>query len=112
MTLAAWIAEARRLRAICRASSPLYERRARHWSALSLGAIRAGDRESIANLLSLLQDPDNRASPWGRPGRGHRGGTQWEWVNVEARNRIARLDQLADRESIPAGANWRGANAT
>ena len=43
---------------------------------------------------------------WSKPSRGHRRGTLWENVNVEARNQKIRLHRQADLDQIPDGDNF------
>jgi hypothetical protein len=110
MSLATWLNGTRYLRSLGRSSSPIHSRCRRHWEALTLPMIRAADEDELDGLLWVLGRPHTSSEPWGKPHRGARGGTQWEWVNVEARNRLARLQREADRDSMPCGDNARAFN--
>ena len=72
-----------------------------HWLSLSVPMLRAAAREDVEALLAsniFFRE---------KPARGYRRGTHWELVNVEARNRLARLAQEEDRASMGLGDNAR-----
>ncbi len=98
MNVEAWVTQSRVIEAR-RPSAGRYRAIARHWAALTIDMLREASRDELEALL--------RSNMFGRekPSRGWRRGTHWEAVNVEARNRLARLAQAADRESIGIGHN-------
>lgn len=104
--LSAWIDRAWDLESDAKASAQLYARRDAHWGAITREMIREGSSRQIERLLVLI-GRWNASGPWQRPGRGGRGGSTWEWVNVEARNRLAQLEREADQASMGEGHNSR-----
>lgn len=110
--LAGWIAAAhdqmRRLHLVRgrRGKDPMTS----HWQALDLelaiGWIRSADDATLQQLLRLLQGD---YGPWHKPARGERGGTKWERLNMETKNRIWRLAREADQAELGLGHNSRNA---
>ncbi|HEX2255636.1 MAG TPA: hypothetical protein VHG92_02855 [Afifellaceae bacterium] len=93
--LRSWIVAAIELDAR-RCSSLRYRQIEAHWQALPLDMVKlSDDRPALERLLALI-GLGNVA--WSKPGRGDRGGTKWERVNMAARNR---LWQLARAEDLP-----------
>jgi len=89
-----------------RASRHKYTATDDHWAALNIGMVRRAERPELTRLLGFIHRWNwGGGIAWGKPGRGSRGGSHWEAVNVEARNRLFRLDRAAD--AIEPGANWR-----
>jgi hypothetical protein len=97
-----------RRRGISRCSTKTYAQQDVHWDALEPHAlvwIRAADAATCTRLLGMVAVTGNL--PWERMHRGWRGGTMWEWVHVEVKNRLWRLEREADRESMGLGHNAR-----
>jgi len=106
-TLQGWLDCVDALERRHRCSRRAYDQEAAHWAAFAPYAkawIAAADKATCERLLARIGG-NNRA--WGRKCRGWRGGTQWEWVNVEVRNRLWRLEREADRATMGLGDNAR-----
>lgn len=82
---------------------------AAHWAALPLTMLGAADRRALARFLTLIDVFETAHAPWGKPQRGARGGTKWESANVQARNRIWRLERGAGRGAILLGCDSKAA---
>lgn len=91
-------------------SAEVYARRHAHFCALSVAAVRAGERVEVERLLAVLHGGLGFEMPWAPPPRGARRDSHWEILNVETRNRLARLDQADDRATIGRGHNSQGNN--
>lgn len=111
--LAGWIKAARILDSR-RGCEHVFDGQAQHWAMLAPLArpwIRGcSDAELLGELLDLLGPTS--MGPWRQPSRGHRGGTIWEIVNQLTTDRLAQLAREAERDEIPAGANWLAAQGS
>lgn len=96
-TLNEWISCALKI-AARRPSRSRYEAADAHWLALSDEVIKNAEQPELLSFTELINSIGNLA--WHKPHRGFRGGTKWEQINVEARNRLTRLKQTEDRNSI------------
>ncbi len=100
--LHAWLGHARVIEAR-RCSAARYAALDKHWAALTVPMLREAPQGALVALLG------SNIFHKQKPTRGFRRGTHWELVNVEARNRLARLAQEADRASMGLGDNARRA---
>jgi hypothetical protein len=97
--LADWIRYAWYLKHL-RASKRRYERIDAHWNSFSRDWVRQSrNREALLGVEPICQQLKLK------PHRGHRGGTKWEAVYVDIRNRLTQLEREADRESMGTGHN-------
>jgi hypothetical protein len=70
-----------------RSSRHRYAAMDRHWAALTVETVRGAQRA------------------WAKPVRGHRANTRWELFNVEARNRLFRIERSEDLATLGLGHN-------
>lgn len=101
-SLSAWIEGASALdRRRCGAKR--HKDLAAHWRALPAAMIETAPLPDLARFIALIAGPGN--APWHPPRRGLRRGTQWEALNVTARNRRWRLERAAELAEIGVGHN-------
>jgi hypothetical protein len=94
--LLAWCAEAWRLRQ--QPMSPDVRRACRtHWFSLRDEMVDGADEDAVKVLVAVLRMPAGMADPWGRPRRGERRHSRWEWHHNNAVNRLWRIAKQQEK---------------
>ena len=74
----------------------------RHWAALTVETVRCAAKTEI---IDFIDSAAGAQRAWAKPVRGHRANTRWELFNVEARNRLFRIERSEDLATLGLGHN-------